>query len=266
MRTRIRALGLMLALVALPDVVKAERIVLDFERFPGPDGQLGTADDLTPGADLIRLMDEFSSVGVIFAQGTLGQSEFFDGNPENHFITSTPPVAFLTVPVFGITIESNSFWNATLTAFDANNAILGTATLLNATPGISPRRGILSVNSRVPINQFSVLPPEAGEILNLDNLVLTPNAVPEPTTLTLRHWRPCSRGATRESDAPSRLPPRPAPEVPFLGWRSRSVSGQPAILRQSSTKWLRPPLADGVSRSTPNPQWTLARRSAVVVQ
>jgi len=43
MRTRIRALGLMLALVALPDVVKAERIVLDFERFPGPDGQLGTA-------------------------------------------------------------------------------------------------------------------------------------------------------------------------------------------------------------------------------
>jgi len=130
-------------------------------------------------------MDEFSSVGVIFAQGTLRQSEFFDGNPENHFITSTPPVAFLTVPVFGMTIESNSFWNATLTAFDANNAILGTATLLNATPGISPRRGVLSVNSRVPINQFSVLPPEAGEILNLDNLVLTPDAVPEPTTLTL---------------------------------------------------------------------------------
>jgi hypothetical protein len=32
---------------------------------------------------------------------------------------------------------------------------------------------------RVPINQFSALPPLAGEILNLDNLVLTPDAVPE---------------------------------------------------------------------------------------
>jgi len=177
---------LALGLLLVPNASHADPIRLDFERFPGPDGQLQTADDTFPGANLLPLRDQFSSLGVRFSQGSLGQSAFFDGDPANHFITSTSPIGSFSSPIFGISVESFSFWDATLTAYDEASAVVAVATLVNATPGIAPVRGILTVASSTPISSFSILPTNGDNILNLDNMVLETSApVPEPSTLVL---------------------------------------------------------------------------------
>jgi hypothetical protein len=182
-------------LVLFPRVGYAATITLDFERFPGPDGRLFTGDDIFPGA-FTNLTTQFASVGIVFTSGTLFQDGFYDGNPANHFLTSSPIIASLTIPVFALSMESRSYWNATLTAFDAANRVLAQFTLPNPTPGVSPLLGVLTVTSAVPIDHFSVLPPLSGQILNVDNLTLTTGAaVPEPgsaglaaTALLLCAW------------------------------------------------------------------------------
>ena len=184
-RTHVLLAAAMLLLVR-PGQAVAEQFTLDFERFPGPDARLNTADDLFPGPSIMRLTDQFTTLGVTFDQGSITQSDFFDGESGNHFITSTPPIVHLARLVFGVAIETNSFWDATLTAFDTSNAVLALATLSNPTAGISPVRGVLTVRSDLAIDHFSVLPPLPGEILNLDNLTFTTSStVPEPSTLSL---------------------------------------------------------------------------------
>ena len=194
MTIRFHRLAWVLVLLLVPSVAGADTITLDFERLPGPDGRLHTADDVLSGPGLVPLRDQFSGLGVSFSLGTLGQSSFFDGNPANHFITSTSPVGTFSVPIYGISIESYSSWTATLAAFDAHNALLGSYTLVNAAPGVRPLRGVLSVRSSVPIHHFSILPSSGDQILNLDNLVLqtTASPVPEPSTLVLA----CAGGLT----------------------------------------------------------------------
>lgn len=196
----VRTLALAAGLVFCAIEARADSVTIDFERFPGADGRLGTADDVMPASGLMLLRDQFSSLGLTFSQGTLGQSAFFNGNPANHFITSTAPIGFLTAGFSGVAIESYSFWDATLTAFDASNAVLGTAHLSNPRSGSSPLRGVLSVNTSAPIHHFSVFAPTSDQILNLDNLVLTTAAtVPEPSTFVLLCLGAALAGARRLS-------------------------------------------------------------------
>jgi hypothetical protein len=171
----------MLAFVNMP--ARAETVTIDFEHFPGPDGVLGTADDLAPSSlpYPVWVRNEFSSLGLIFEQGSLMRGDFFDGNPSNHFLSSTMLVGVFSIPVFGITIESNSYWDAILTAFDASGNVIGTDLLSNPDVGSSQMFGVLGLSLTGPIASFSITARDPNYILNLDNLELTVSAVPEPS-------------------------------------------------------------------------------------
>jgi hypothetical protein len=168
----------------------AGQVTIDFEHTPGPDGKLGTADDVPmPNAFLQSLRDQFAPLGLTFTQGSLLQTSFFDGNASNHFISSTLPVALLSMPLTGIGIESYSYWNATLVAYGIDGQVVASDRLLNPTNGSAFYRGELSVTSSQPIYGFAVTADDPNYILNLDNLVLTSadatSAVPEPTDSAL---------------------------------------------------------------------------------
>jgi hypothetical protein len=169
----------------------AQSVSLDFEHFPGPDGILGTADDVpspTCPGPIIGICDGpgngYSSMGITFTSGLLGQGEFFPGSPPtNHFITSSPPDATFSRLVTGISITSYSFWTATLYALDENDNVIASDTLTNPNAGSSFLLGTLSVSTSRPIRRFTVLAGDCqigggcDQIVNLDNLVLTSSPV-----------------------------------------------------------------------------------------
>jgi hypothetical protein len=169
----------------------ANTIYIDFESLPGPDGMLGTADDIaTPNQFLNDLANLYSSVGVNFSQGSLLQAAFYDGNPLNHFISSTNPIGSFSVPVFGISIQSKSYWTATLIGYDEYGNVLAQDRLFNPNAGIPqqgfpPLFGTLSINSSQRIFGFSILPDQPNYILNLDQLTLNTSPIPEPSQLGL---------------------------------------------------------------------------------
>jgi hypothetical protein len=183
-------------LVATP--VLAGSIAIDFEAFPGPDGVLGTADDiptLNCGGGFCSagtLGNNFSTMGIQFSTGSLFQGSLFPGTlSSNHFISSSPPDATFSFPVFGISILSYSFWTDVLYALDSSNNVIGTNTLTNPSSGLSSFLGTLSLSTAQPVARFTVLPSgcsigatggACNEILNLDNLTLT-TGVPEPSLL-----------------------------------------------------------------------------------
>lgn len=171
----------------------AATINIDFESMPGADGKFGTADD-TPMAPnyVIWIRDQLSPAGITFTQGSIMQAGFFDGNPQNHFLSSTNPIGTFSIPVYGISIESKSYWYATMTAYGASGNVLATS-VLQPSPDTPTR---LSVSTTEAIASFSVLPDHSNYILNLDNMVLTVSAVPEPSTwgmfgagIALLGWR-----------------------------------------------------------------------------
>jgi len=160
----------------------AATITVDFESLPGADAVLGTTDDVpTQNTFIAPIGENYAAIGLHFSQGSLFQDSFFDGNPTNHFISSTNPIGTFSVPVYGIEIDSRSYWNAVLTAYDIHGNILASSVLVNPIAGSGVFSGTVSVSSLVPIYSFSILPPQSQQILNLDNLVLTvAAAVPEP--------------------------------------------------------------------------------------
>jgi hypothetical protein len=182
----------MFVLAAIVPAMAAEGpVFIDFERFPGPDGIIGTADDIPAPSNChlgvcSLLSNEFSSMGITFTRGTLFEGNFFPGSlPTNHFISSTPPDATLSRLVTGISITSYSIWTATLYALDENNNVIASDTLTNPNAGSAFLLGTLNVSADRPIRRFTVLP--AGcqigvsmcdPILNLDNLVLIAPATP----------------------------------------------------------------------------------------
>lgn len=184
---KIALCALLLAGVAgVTGTASAGVVNLDFEVAPGPDGQIGTADD-GPMPSFGWIRDEYASMGVTFTQGTLMQAGFFDGNAGNHFLSSTSPIGFFTRQVFGIKIESYSLWNATLSVFDINGNLLASDRIENNTGSFV--RDILEVSSATAIHSFSILPDKENLILNLDNMVLVvadqATAVPEPGVLAM---------------------------------------------------------------------------------
>ena len=164
----------------------AGEILIDFESLPGADGVLGTADDTAVQNTFLQPLGAmFEQVGVVFTQGTLLQSSFFNGDPLNHFISSTNPVGYFTTAVTGISIDSYGFWDATLTAYGRDGNVLASNTLVNPNAGLEVLRGVLSVTSGELIYGFSILPTNPDYILNLDNLRLTTAEVPEPGQIAL---------------------------------------------------------------------------------
>jgi hypothetical protein len=179
--------------------VQADTIAISFEAFPGPDGVLGTIDDVPApicGGGVISICgpigSDFSTMGIQFSSGTLFQGSFFPGTTSfNHFISSSPPDATFSFPVYGISILSYSLWSDVLYAFDSSNNVIVTDTLTNPSSGSSFFLGTLSLSIAQPIRRFTVLPSgcsigatggACSEILNLDNLALT-TATPEPSLL-----------------------------------------------------------------------------------
>jgi len=174
-------------LSALP--VSASTITIDFEHTPGIDGILGTADDVPMPTNFLQsLSTQFSSMGLTFTQGSLLQDSFYNGDPLNHFISSTNPIAKLSKGATSIRIDSYSFWDATLTAFDIDGNAIASDRLLHPMEGANFFRGQLFLTSARLIYGFAVLPDNADRILNLDNLVLSDdvvNDVPEPPATLL---------------------------------------------------------------------------------
>lgn len=173
-----------LALMVMAGSASAGTILVDFETTPGADGKLGTADDLPMPGDYLRwIRDDLSAAGITFSQGTLFHDDFFDGNINNHFLSSTQSVGSFSIPVFGISIESNSHWSATLYAYDTNGIVVASNRIINNSGGF--KRDVLSLTTTTPIASFAVLADQPGYILNLDNMVLSTSPVPEPSTYVM---------------------------------------------------------------------------------
>jgi hypothetical protein len=179
-RSRAVVLGLCLFL-SLAAQALAQDVTIDFEHYPGPDGLLGTADDVpTPTTvacypppceegPVDELRDQYSPVGITFSQGTLAYfPSFWPGH--QHFISSTETIATLSRTARAISITSYSYWDATLTAYDATDNVIGTSVLTHPSPGGSTLLGTLTVRTAEPIARFSVLPDNPQHILNLDDL------------------------------------------------------------------------------------------------
>jgi hypothetical protein len=189
---RVAAVACTLFAVIAPAMATDGPVLIDFERFPGPDGIIGTADDIPaptcPGGFCGLLSSEFSGTGVTFTGGTLFEGGFFPGSlSTNHFISASPPDAIVSRLVTGISIRSYSFWTATLYALDENNNVIAANTLTNPNAGSAFLLGTLSVSADRPIRRFTVLPAgcqigggNCPQILNLDDLVLMAPATPAP--------------------------------------------------------------------------------------
>ncbi len=165
-----------------------ETVTIDFESYPGPDGRLGTADDVTPptcpgpgpgGCPVAGLSNQWASVGVTFSRGSLFQAAqgFPGAGFGNYYLSSQPVEGSFSTPVYGVAITSYSKWNAKLTALDGNNRVLGVSHLWHPAPGTQGpwHRGTLRVCSSEPIARFTIIE-ESGNaslILNLDRLELT---------------------------------------------------------------------------------------------
>lgn len=160
-----------------------DSLLIDFETFPGPDGELGTADDEpTPtcgGGACFPLTTEYESVDVRFDSGWLFQLEFFpDEGPSNHFISSTPMHLTFLRDVYSVSVQSYSSWSATLWALDAQNNIITSNELVHPNEGSGPFFGTLTVHSNTPIVRVLLRPSSCtlmgmcDLILNSDNLRL----------------------------------------------------------------------------------------------
>jgi len=163
-------------------------VTIDFEHYPGPDGILGTADDIPMPTDCnlfgtgsgicAVLTTQYASVGVSFNPDAEveflgnGTDPFFNNN---HFLSLTPPGITFSIPVYHVSIQSKSVWTATLTAYDSSNNVLATSVLPNPN-GIQSGTfvfGTLAVSSSTPIARVTLSGGGSGAILNLDNLVFS---------------------------------------------------------------------------------------------
>jgi hypothetical protein len=181
-----KLLGLALAaacVVSQPAL--ADTLTVDFNTIPGADGKLGTADDLPMPANAWPgwIREELAPVGIHFTDGSMARDAFFDGNPQNVFLSATAPAAYFDMPVYGISIDSFSLWNATLTAYDVAGNIVATNSIVNETGEFS--YATLALTSGTAIHSFSVRADNPNYIMNLDNLVLTVSPVPEPSQFAL---------------------------------------------------------------------------------
>ena len=105
-------------------------IIIDLEHTPGPDNILGTADDVPTrspcGYGCLPLYSlGYSAVGVNFTSGDLYDGPWFPGSlSTNHFSSLGNPDATFSIPIYGVSVESFSFWSLTLYGFDNAGNVL----------------------------------------------------------------------------------------------------------------------------------------------
>jgi len=177
-----------LALGGVP-LVQAEMITFEF--YPGPDGMLGTPDDIPISAPMFfttqteQLTDQFASVGILFTPDPPIQdmNEILDGatffTPPAH----TPPnllasnesltiAGRFTIPIYEVeALIGISDGSDRLEIFDAAGASLGSILGDDQT---------VTLTSSVPIDHF-VISPVDNTTPAIDNL----GFIPEPTTISL---------------------------------------------------------------------------------
>jgi hypothetical protein len=161
----------------LPDL---KTIEIDFESTPGPDGKLGTADDVaTPACPLICggavPLDAFAVTGVTLTAMPLFYDPGFYAPFDAHYVSGGMAGTF-SVPVYEVALDAYSSWSIQLDAFDdADNLIAGT-TRVHPNPGSGPQFSTVRVTSQAPIESFAAFavdpdgPGGSGPIANLDHL------------------------------------------------------------------------------------------------
>ncbi|UCG98835.1 MAG: hypothetical protein JSW31_07330, partial [Burkholderiales bacterium] len=172
------ALVLFTLVISGAGAASTQTISINFETSPGPDGILGTADDIAtpfPCTACAYLSDlGYEAVGVNFTSGTLFAGGLFpDAGPANHYSSSTVPDATLLIPVYGVRLRSYSAWTVTLYAFDDAGSIVATDTVQNSS--LALQLAELKVTSTRPIARFTVRPegcspgaPSCDRIVNID--------------------------------------------------------------------------------------------------
>jgi hypothetical protein len=185
----------------LPSPATAQDVVIDFEHYPGPDGVLGTGDDVptpsppscsTTPLPLEQLLGQYTPVGVTFTEGTLFCGPVF--TPGLHFTSAQPLAGTFSVPVREISVTSNSAWDATLTAYDGDDNVVAAFVLSHPAPGTTFFLGTLRVSTAQPIARFAVRSDHPDHILNLDDLTFGPGQPLDFFTLA-----PCRLVDTRSS-------------------------------------------------------------------
>lgn len=183
----LRRLSLLAAALCFSASASAATVTIDFETLPGADQVLGTADDTpTFEGEMGGFGNAYSGIGVTFTRGLGFHDAFFDGNADNHYVSSTDTTAFFSVPVFGIKLDSKSVWDATLNAFDAQGKLIASSTLYHPNEGGDFFKASFGVRSSQQIYSFALVANNPNWILNMDNLVLETSApvmaspVPEP--------------------------------------------------------------------------------------
>lgn len=180
-----------LAAVLLIGTAAASAVEINFEWYPGPDGKLGTADDIpitAPtlfGAQTEQLTKQFQGEGILFDPDppVNDKNEILDAatftTPPEH----TPPnilassgsatiEGHFTIPVTEIrALIGISGGSDQLTIYDANNNVLGQIVGDDKT---------VELKSATPIARF-VISPVASTTPAIDNLYF----VPEPASLML---------------------------------------------------------------------------------
>ena len=158
------------------------QVRIDFESFPGPDGLLGTADDVSaPDTFFTPLTTQYSSLGLNFELGALFQ---FDRGG-NHLLYGTWPIATFSLPVHELYIDNRSFWDVFLTGYDIDGNVVATDASVRETSGLKTQ---LSIKSELPIYRFSLASDgDRNKIISFDNLSyfvdLRAAEVPEPPSI-----------------------------------------------------------------------------------
>ena len=166
------------ALAALLLHASASAFTLGFGTFPGPDGKLGTIDDVVDRGS--NLDTQYSALGITFQQGATFFVGPFIQPPFEQFISSVRTAATFSIPVFGVGFDVRTAWTTTLTAFGSGGQVLATNRFEHPA-GNNLVSATMTVASATPIASFTVEADQPNHIVNIDNLVVTTTApVPEP--------------------------------------------------------------------------------------
>jgi hypothetical protein len=171
--------GTALAAFLLAGAASADTIVVNFDFYPGPDGVLGTGDDVpivaptTFASQTLQLTDQFAAVGIVFAvppvndrNEILNNDTFTNppGSTEPNLLAASGTLAIearFIIPVFEVgAIIGVSGGSDRLEIFDAGGASLGS---------IIGDDVFVSLTSTTPIARFTIVA-ATGSTAAIDNL------------------------------------------------------------------------------------------------
>ena len=170
----------------------ASAVVITFDHFPGPDGKLGTLDDVPIIAPFdfvsqnVQLTNQFQSVGVRFLPSTTVQDKneilandtftMPPGTTEPNLLASSGALTIdgeVTTPVSSVGVLVTAGPDQ-LEIFSAGGTSLGS---------ISGSNTFLSLGSATPVARFRVTAVAGSITPGIDNLTFV--FVPEPSALVL---------------------------------------------------------------------------------